>query len=99
MSLTNDLENLGEPEVRRRLALGGFGNPGCQNYVFTEEWLRSKELEREAVLNARREAREEESLSISRKALRISYAAIIIAIMAILFSTATAICIALIEKK
>jgi hypothetical protein len=99
MSFTDDLEKLGEAEVRRRLQNEGFGQPGSQNYSSVQEWLSAKKREREDALNARREAREEESLSISRKALRISKWAMIIAIAAIVFSTITAIFIAVIEKR
>jgi hypothetical protein len=86
MSFTVNLEILGEDEVRQRLRNGGLGSPGSEKYTFAQEWLRGKEREREDVLNTRREAREKESLSISRKALWISVCAIIIAIAALLFS-------------
>ena len=46
MSLTDDLESLGEYEVRKRLVNGGFGSPGSQNYASVQEWLRGKEIER-----------------------------------------------------
>lgn len=69
MSFTGDLEKLGEAEVRKRLQGGGIADPGSQNYLFAQEWLRNKERERKDTLNARQEAREEESLSISPKAL------------------------------
>jgi len=84
MNTTDELEKLGEREVRKRLSNEGFGNPGSPRYTSVVDWLKGKEFEQAASLDARREDREEESLSISRKALRISYAAIIIAIMAII---------------
>lgn len=86
MSRTVDLEILGEDEVSQRLRNGGLGSPGSENYTFAQEWLRGKEREREDALNTRREAREKESLSISRKAFWISVCAIIVAIAALLFS-------------
>jgi hypothetical protein len=94
----DELEKQGEPEVRKRLPKGGYGQPGSQNYEAVKEWLRGKERERGDSLNTRRESREEESLSISRKAQRISKWALIIAIVAIICSTVTAIFIAMISK-
>jgi hypothetical protein len=46
MSLTDDLEKLGEPEVRRRLVNEGFGQAGSQTYSDVQEWLRGKDNER-----------------------------------------------------
>lgn len=94
----NELEKQGEPEVRKRLQKGGYGHPGSQNYEAVKEWLRDKEREREDSLITRRESREEESLSISRTAQRISKWALIIAIVAIICSIFTAIFIAMISK-
>jgi hypothetical protein len=99
MNFIDDLEKLGEAEVRKRLQNGGFGLLGSQNYAAVQEWLRGKECKREDDFNARQEAREEESLSISRKALRVSKWARIIAIAAIVVSTITAIFIAVISKR
>jgi hypothetical protein len=45
VSLTDELEKLGESEVRKRLVNGGFGSPGSQNYSSVKEWLRGKEIE------------------------------------------------------
>jgi hypothetical protein len=98
MSFIDDLEKLDEAEVRKRLQKEGYGQPGSQNYAAVKEWLRGKKNEREENLNARREGREEESLSISRKALRISKWAVIIAIAAAVSSAITAIIIAAISK-
>jgi hypothetical protein len=86
MSFTVDLEILGEDEVRQRLQNEGFGQPGSQYYSSAQEWLRGKEREREDALSTRREAREKESLSISRRAFWISVCASIVAIAALLFS-------------
>ena len=86
MSFTVDLEMLGEDEVRQRLRNGGLGSPDSENYKLAQEWLRGKDREREDALNARREAREKESLSLSRRAIWISVFATIVAIAVLLFS-------------
>lgn len=73
------LESWGEPEVRRKLAngeLGGVDSP-YQNEVL--EWLKLQS-------DSRSEARSEENLSISRQGLRNRTWAIIIAIVAIIYS-------------
>lgn len=62
MNLIDELEKLGEQEVRKRLASNVYGDPRNLNYISVQAWLRSKEVEREEALN-------DESLSISRKAL------------------------------
>ena len=62
---TDELEKIGEQEVRKRFANNDYGDPRNPNYLSVQTWLRSKERERE-------EARDAESLSISRKALAIS---------------------------
>jgi len=72
------LEAMPLEQARREVASGNFGRPGSVNHGFASLWLSVKESEE-------RDKREAESLSISRNALRISYAAIIIAIMAIIF--------------
>jgi len=79
--ILRECERFGEEEVRRRFYAGEYSSPRDQSLI--QGWLHGKETEREEALNVRREAREEESLSISRKAICISYAAIIIAIIAI----------------
>jgi hypothetical protein len=92
--LIKDLEQLGEKTVKARLLNGDYGHPGTANitYEHVKDWLSSKESERA-------EARAEESLSISRKALRISIWAIIIAIIAMLLGPAIAIIIAWFQRK
>ena len=65
MKLTDELEKLGESEVRKRLANKVYGSDRNPNYLSVQEWLRGKECES-------RETRDEESLSISRKALQAS---------------------------
>jgi hypothetical protein len=82
-----ELEALGEAEVSRRIALHEYGVPGSEHRENVEAWLRSKALG----ASARKEAREEESLSISRKALANSRSATVIARIAITLSTIMAI--------
>jgi hypothetical protein len=92
--LIKDLEQLGERTVKTQLLNGDYGHPGTGNiaYEHVKDWLSSKESERA-------EARAEESLSNSRKALRISIWAIIIAIIALLLNPAIAIIIAWFQRK
>ena len=54
MTLIDDLNQLGESEVIRRLINGGLGEPGSVNYASAQEWLRVKKLEREDALRLRR---------------------------------------------
>jgi hypothetical protein len=58
-----------ETEVRERLAGGKYNQ---QHASLAREWLRRKEEERAAAIAARSEARDDESLSLSRKAIEIS---------------------------
>ena len=51
MSFTDELENLGEAEVRKRLVNGGLGSPGSSNYSSAEAWLRGNEIERTSKIN------------------------------------------------
>ena len=92
--LIKDLEQLGEKTVRTRFLDGDYGHPQSGNitYGHVKDWLSSKESERA-------EARAEESLSISRKARRISIWAIVIAIIAMLLSPAIPIIIAWFQRK
>jgi len=92
--LIKDLEQLGEKTVKTKLLNGDYGHPGTGNitHEHVKDWLSSKESERA-------EARAEESLSNSRKALRISIWAIVIAIIAMLLSPAVAIIIAWFQRK
>jgi type IV secretory pathway component VirB8 len=80
--------------VRERLASGKYHS---EQVDIVKEWLRRKEEERSAETADRAEAREEENLSISRKALRNSQRANIIAIIAMVLSAATAIIVAVIQ--
>lgn len=82
-----------EAEVRRCIAEGLYAPPLLG---IAQEWIRRKEDARTAEAAARIEKREEESLSISRKALRNSERANSIAISAIVLSVITAIAVAII---
>jgi hypothetical protein len=90
--LIKDLEQQGEKTVRANLSKGDYGHPGTETYEIVKDWLSSKESEWT-------EARAEENLSNSRKALRISKWAIGIAIIAMLLSPVVAIIIAWFQRK
>lgn len=86
------LEALGEDAVRVELAKGNMGDVPTHPYRrVVEDWLRSQSSIREAASADRAEAREEENLSISRKALANSERATRIAISAIVLSISMAI--------
>jgi hypothetical protein len=88
-SLLDQLEKFGkEQDVRTRLAQGHYHS---ELIPIVMEWLRRKEEARSSAAAARSEAREEESLSISRKALDNSRLATRIAISAIILSISMAI--------
>src|SRR5439155_2500461 len=72
-----ELESLGEEEVRRRLPSGDYGDVGTPMREVVNEWLAFKESEREAAAEARSEARAAEALSISREANLLSRKALI----------------------
>ncbi|MGD1106488.1 MAG: hypothetical protein ABR865_05545 [Terracidiphilus sp.] len=88
--LIKDLEQLGEATVRTKFLSGDYRHPETSELV--RDWLASKEAVRE-------EARAEESLANSRKALRISIWAIRIAIIAMVLSPVVAIIIAWWQSK
>jgi len=73
------LEAMTLEAARRELASGTFGRPGSGNHTFASSWLAVKETEERDKRDARIE-------SISRKALRNSSWANIIAISAIILS-------------
>ncbi len=75
-------------EVRERLAAGQYSQPHAS---IAQEYLASIERKQAAAVAARAEAREEESLSISRRALRNSERATRISIGAITLSISMAI--------
>jgi len=88
------LEDKGEDAVRIDFAKGIYAGTKAS---LVQDWLRNLDEKREAAFLARSEAREDESLSISRKALRNSERANTIAISAIVLSIITAIAVAIIE--
>lgn len=89
------LEKHNKPEeVRRKLAEGLYNQ---QHAKIAQEYLDSKDRESAASASARAEAREDESLSISREALRNSERANKIAISAIVLSIITTIIVAVIQ--
>jgi len=83
-TLLEQLEKHGnEEDVRNRLAQGKYHS---ELEPIVKEWLRRKKEGRSSAAAARSEMREEESLSISRRALRNSDCATKIAISAIILS-------------
>ena len=94
LSFKEQLEAHGDEEdVRDRMARGLYLG---EHLGVAQEWLRKRVEARASVAAARAEAREEESLSISRKALSNSERATRIAISAIALSIIMAI-VALIQ--
>jgi len=86
----DELEAKGPAAVLLAMARGGYGDPGSRTREDVEAWLRSKSVETEAAASAKRDAREEETLSIARTSLSISRRANNIAVIAmILAATAT----------
>lgn len=79
------LEKLGYEGVLLEMAKGDgrLGRPGSVLREDIEHWLRLKETERALTSSAKRDAREEETLSIARKASRWALWANIIAVIAI----------------
>lgn len=93
-----ELESLGETEVCRRLPTGEFGEEDSILRSVVENWLASQESVRKAAAEARSETREEAMLSTAREANSIALKARsearranIIAIIAMILSTITAI--------
>jgi hypothetical protein len=96
--IINELNSMPLTAAREAIAIYKWGHKGTDGYTIASDWLTDKEA-------ALRDAREDESLSISRKALEISEeanriaekakssarSANIIAIIAIVLSTTTAI--------
>ena len=83
------LEKHNNPEeVRQRLAAGKYNQ---QHARIAQEYLDSLERKDASAVATRSEAREEEKLEISRKALRNSVRATTIAIIALVLSTIMAI--------
>jgi hypothetical protein len=74
--LSAQLEELGETEVRIRFAHGAWSE---RNKRYVEVWLKSKDRGREEASSAKRDAREEETLSIAKEANSIASRALLIA--------------------
>jgi len=70
---TSKLEDLGELEVRERFSHGSWTN---RNKSYTEEWLRRKDEDRVEARANLRDAREEETLSISKESKEIASSAL-----------------------
>lgn len=69
----SDLEALGEDKVLLAYKVEQrWGSPPGQRAVLVELWLKSKEDERALAASAKRDAREEETLSIAKEANRIA---------------------------
>jgi hypothetical protein len=85
------LEAMPIEQARREIALGAFGRPGSPNHSFALSWLSVNEAER-------RDKRDALTESISRKALRNSNWANIIAISAIIIAI-IAIIVPFLTKK
>jgi hypothetical protein len=85
LSVCAEFDAMGESAVRSSMARGDWKLLPLK-YECAAEWCRRNEEERSSAAAARAEAREEESLSISRKALSNSERATRIAISAIVLS-------------
>ena len=80
--LIAECEELGEEKARRKYLDGGFGIRDGRNNQRVKQWLDDKE-------RSRKESREEEALTISKKALFNSRLAEVVAVIAIIFSVAS----------
>ena len=89
--LFSRLEAMGEDAVRDGLLHGIPPADGSEHRLAVEGWVKIKEAERASAASSRKEAREEESLAISRKALANSRSATRIAMIAMILSTIMAI--------
>lgn len=77
--IIDQLNSMTINEARKAIASGKFGSPGRPDHAFALNWLAAKEAEE-------RDSRDSRIESISRKALRNSTWANIIAISAIILS-------------
>lgn len=89
--LFSRLDAMGEDSVRKGMLQGIPPADGSEHRLAVEGWLKMKAGERSAASSARKEAREEETLSIARKALSNSRLATGIAISAIALSIIMAV--------
>ena len=86
--LLKKFNKTGWESVESNLKLGHYGE---RNKKYATLYVDHYKANRDAALSDRREAREDESLSISRSAVRISKKHLIIAIVAIISAIAIAI--------
>ena len=70
-----DLDAMGERAVRDELNSGKYGHEGLPVFGFISAWLKDAEFARLSSDSAKRNAREEETLSIAREALSTAKAA------------------------
>lgn len=82
-----DLDALGERAVRDGLNSGKYGHAGLPVFAYVSAWLADVEFSRHAADAAKRDAREEETLSIARSASISAKRANIIAISAAILAT------------
>lgn len=75
-AVSQELDELGENEVRERLAYGSFSSGRKKETV--HEWLRRKDEEHTEARASLRDAREEETLSISKESKEIAERALAI---------------------
>lgn len=75
-------EKYGESEVRIQINKGIWHQQNRIMLGYAQEWLRLKDEERSLAASSKRDAREEETLKIARKANIIAITAIIFAVAA-----------------
>lgn len=104
-AIFSDFEKIGETQVRINLYVNpqygqvGMSGTGPEKFELAKIWLQKKQEQRDIEASARRDAREEETLSIARKALENSNRANCISVSAIIFSAIIAIVAAMISIK
>ena len=88
----NELNELGEESVRTKIASREWSAESAPTKLsLAEEWLKSKDDARSAAAEARRAAREDETLSIAREANRIAERALSKATMANIWAAIAAL--------
>lgn len=91
-----DLDAMGERAVRDALNSGKYGHAGLPVFAYVSAWLADAAFAKSEAESVKRDAREEESLSISRLALFNSARANTIAIRAAILATVATIIAAVI---
>ena len=84
--LRSDLAELGEREVRNRLNCQVYGKPGSASFAAVSAWIADAEFARLQEDSAIRDAREEATLLIAKRANTIAIVANIIAVIAIIIA-------------